>query len=40
MRFYIFGNPKAEKFINDRSIENRGKNINSLSYTIEEVKYI
>jgi hypothetical protein len=38
MRFYIFGNPKAEKFINERSIINRGKTIYSLEYTIVEVK--
>lgn len=37
MRFYLFGNPKADAFKNDRSIANRGKNINDINYTIEEV---
>ena len=36
-RFYIFGNPKADSFKNNRTLANRGKNINNLNYTLEEV---
>jgi hypothetical protein len=38
MRFYLLGNPKAEKFKNDRSISNRGKNINAVQYSFDEVR--
>lgn len=38
MRFYMFGNPKADAFKDDRSIKNRGRNINDINYSIEEVK--
>ena len=33
----MFGNPKADNFKNDRSIANRGRNINDIDYSIEEV---
>jgi len=38
MRFYLFGNPKADAFKDDRSIKNRGRNINDLDYSLEEVR--
>ena len=37
MRFYLLGNPKADAFKDDRSIKNRGRNINDIDYSIEEV---
>jgi hypothetical protein len=40
LRFYVLGNPKAESFKNDRSIANRGRNINDINYGLDEVKII
>ena len=39
LRFHIYGNPKAEKFMNDRSITDRKKNLNDIKYDFVNVKF-
>jgi hypothetical protein len=38
LRFHTFGNPEADKFKNDRSIQNRAKNLNDIKYDFIAVK--